>query len=475
MRKIVLLGYGTVGKCLLPLLVKSGLAGPGDITVIDKEPPSPAFGAVGALGTRYVTREITRDNLAAVLGAAADPGDLLINLSVSINCLDLADWCQAAAVMYIDTAFEPWGDNIFGEAQPPAERTMYWEHHHARRHAAARWERTGPTALFGHGANPGLVSHFAKAAVIEIAQAIRGRGEFAIPANRAQWAQLAQSLGVKVIHISERDTQIISEPKVPGEFVNTWSIFSFIEESCRPVEIGWGTHELLRPLGARDHLQGRRNSLWVPVASSDFLLRSWVPRGGPIEGIALPHSETITLSDYFTLDDADGPAYRPTVAFCYLPSDGALASIHEVRMSNWSLPVSHRIVAEEIISGADELGVLVLGPERTGWWYGSHLDIGQTREILSGTNPTALQVAAGVLSASKWILENTNRGYLESEDLPYQDILEAARPYLGTVVSTPTSWDPLQGRRPLFDDPSIYLDDKWQFNNFIVNRGFRGR
>ena len=55
------------------------------------------------------------------------------------------------------------------------------------------------------------------------------------PASRLEWAQLARKLGVKVIHIAERDTQIPSKPKLPGEFVNTWSVDGFVSEgSSRP-------------------------------------------------------------------------------------------------------------------------------------------------------------------------------------------------------------------------------------------------
>ena len=475
MRKIVLLGYGTVGECTLPLLVENELARPGDITVVDKKAEPAEFGRYASLGVRYLSRDVTPDSLADILGEVAGEGDLLINLSVSIHCLALADWCQLHGVMYVDTAFEPWGDNIFGQEQPPHERTMYWEHYSARLHAATHWKKNGPTALFGHGANPGLVSHFAKAALIELSKSLRGEMECPRPSSKLEWAALAQALGVKVIHISERDTQITSRPRAVDEFVNTWSVFSFIEESCRPVEVGWGSHEKLRPSGALEHTVGPRHCLYLPVASSEFLLRSWVPRGGPIEGLALPHSEAITISDYFTAKRDDGSFYRPTVAYCYLPCDGAVASINELRMKDWELPESYRVVKDEVIDGADELGVLILGPAQHGWWYGSRLDIHQTRALIPNTNPTALQVAAGAFSASRWILENPNLGYRESEDLPYEQILATARPYLGEIISTPTNWDPLKNRRALYEDVLLDRTCRWQFNNFLVHGGFRGR
>src|SRR5258708_6188757 len=69
----------------------------------------------------------------------------------------------------------------------------------------ARYPR-GPTAVLTHGANPGLVSHFVKQALIDLA---RNAGLLdAVPTTRTDWAHLAETLGVKAIHIAERDTQV---------------------------------------------------------------------------------------------------------------------------------------------------------------------------------------------------------------------------------------------------------------------------
>ncbi len=67
--------------------------------------------------------------------------------------------------------------------------------------------------------------------------------------------RLAMKLGVKVIHCSERDTQISYRPKEVDEFVNTWSIEGFREEGTTTAEMGWGTHE---KDPARAGLQPRR-------------------------------------------------------------------------------------------------------------------------------------------------------------------------------------------------------------------------
>ncbi len=91
-----------------------------------------------------------------------------------------------------------------------------------------------------HGANPGLISHFVKQAIVDIASRAIKDGKFdnVIASEisslldkarnkidtRNTFAQLAMKLSIKVIHCSERDTQITDKPKQVGEFVNTWSV-----------------------------------------------------------------------------------------------------------------------------------------------------------------------------------------------------------------------------------------------------------
>lgn len=463
--RVVLLGYGTVARCALPMLIEQGVPA-GRVLVLDAVDRRPDLAPWMALGLAFQIRRITRTNLARVLGEACAAGDLLLNLSVGIDSLDIADWCQQHGVLYVDTALEVWEDVIADfAALAPADRTEYALHQRARR-LASGWPRNGPTAVVTHGANPGLVSHFAKSALEALAQALGLDRE--PMADRSAWARLARQTGTKVIHISERDTQISSRPKRPGEFVNTWSIPGFVEEAMMPGEVGWGSHEKRLPIGAHEHQAGPRNSIYFSRPSARLLLRSWVPLGGAIAGLALPHSESITLSDFLT-DDQDGcPRYRPTVAFSYLACDAAMASLHECLMRDWVPQPAERIMNDDIVEGRDELGVLLLGNRQTGWWYGSQLDIHQARRLVPGSNPTAVQVAAGAVAAALWALANPERGYCEPEDLPHQEILSTALPYLGTIASQPTDWSPLEGRSRLFDEPDVDWKDPWQFGNFLI-------
>ena len=60
-----------------------------------------------------------------------------------------------------------------------------------------------------------MVTHFVKQGLLNIAEKHVGGVE--TPADREGWAALAQSLGLKAIHIAERDTQVQANPKEIGQ------------------------------------------------------------------------------------------------------------------------------------------------------------------------------------------------------------------------------------------------------------------
>jgi homospermidine synthase len=483
--RLLLLGSGSVSRCLQPLLLRHLEMDLTKLTVLDFDDraiPDPDLMEAGA---SLVRARITPDNLGAVLHGRVGPGDLLVNLTWDIQTGDLIQWCHDHGVLYVDTSVELW-DNTFADHADtdPVDRTLYVRHMDLRRLAAA-WGPDGPTAVVEHGANPGLVSHWTKVALIDIATAMlaeperlpapldgprRERLEAALAA--ADFAHLAMETGTKVIHISERDTQISDRPKEVGEFVNTWSIAGFYEEGTATAELGWGTHERRLPPGAHTHADGPRNQICIARPGMDTFVRSWVPLGGQIEGMVIRHGEAFTISDHLTVWDGDQPRYRPTVHYAYLPTDAAMASLHECRMTGYRLQERQRIMDDDIVSGADELGVLLLGHDLGGWWTGSQLDIKEARELVPHQNATTMQVAASVLGAVAWMLRNPNRGLCVPDDLDHTEVLEVANPYLGPCPSIPTSWTPLAQRGYPFEQVNGSRpadEDVWQFASFLTS------
>jgi homospermidine synthase len=400
-----------------------------------------------------------------VLDPLLDRGDFCLNLSVEVSSLALIELCARKGALYLDTCIEPWPGGYTDTNLSPSERSNYA----LRERALALRDKLGagaPTAVMTHGANPGLVSHFIKQALLDIARDT-GRSA-AAPPDRAGWARLAMSLGIKVIHVSERDTQVSPEPKKPGEFVNTWSIDGFVSEGSQPAELGWGSHEKeLPPDGAR-HAFGRGSAIYLNRPGASTRVRSWTPLEGPYHGFLITHGESISTSDYYTVREGERVLYRPTVHYSYHPCDGAVLSLHEIWGKNWHLQESKRLLMEEISPGGmDELGVLLMGHERRCYWYGSRLTIDEARALVPHNNATSLQVTAPVLAGVVWALENPARGITEPEEMDFRRILDICAPYLGPVIGAYGDWTPLADRNRLFPE-DIDTSDPWQFKNFRV-------
>lgn len=481
--RVVVLGCGSVSRCLQPLLLRHLDMDFRRLTIVDFEDLAASIPETLAAGARFHRVRLTPDNLAGELAALLGPGDLLINLSWNIDTRDIVGWCHDHGVLYVDTSVEVWDPYAGQHTSAPADRTLYARHMGLRKHAAG-WGGKGPTAVIEHGANPGLVSHWVKVALEDIATTmLKEPGKLPAPLDAAResrltdalagkdYSRLALETGTRVIHISERDTQISRVPKQVGEFVNTWSVEGFYEEGIAPAELGWGTHERTLPAGAVVHADGPGNQICLTRTGASTWVRSWVPTYGPIHGMVIRHGEAFTISDFLTVREESSTLYRPTVHYAYLPADAAIASWQECRMGGYRAPSSQRIMADDIVSGIDELGVLLLGHDLNGWWTGSQLGIDEARELVPHQNATTLQVAASVLGAVAWMLDHPDRGLCTPEQLDHEHVLAVAGPYLGPCPSVRTDWNPLDHRSDPFEgfQPRPDRGDMWQFGAFLVN------
>jgi homospermidine synthase len=115
----------------------------------------------------------------------------------------------------------------------------------------------------------------------------------------------------------------------------------------------------------------------------------------------------------------------------------------------------------------DELGVLLMGHARGGYWFGSQLTVDEARSLAPYNNATSLQVGAGVLGAIVWACEHPRAGVVDPDEMDYERVLDVARPYLGKLVGVYTDWTPLADRGVLFPE-DVDPSDPWQFKNFRV-------
>ena len=249
-------------------------------------------------------------------------------------------------------------------------------------HDGEAGQTKGATAVIEHGANPGLVTHFAKqaprrhrreadrrqkatgAAAKKIAQLERGR-----------LVQRARACtGVKVIHISERDTQITEQAQGSRRVRQHLERRGLLRGGHRAGRARLGhareaapastpTRHERGPAATRSASRSMGMNTWV---------RSWVPelaRSAAWSSATARRSPSPSTSR----SGKNGKAvYRPTVHYAYCPCDAAIASLHEMRGCNYRAAAENqRIMNDEITSGADELGVLLMGHPYKSWWVGS--------------------------------------------------------------------------------------------------------
>jgi homospermidine synthase len=478
--KILFVGYGAVAECALPILFKYLNVAPGNITVMDFEDRSAKLKPFIEKGVHWVRDRVTEQNMGALLGKYVGKGDIVIDLAWNIDACEILDWCHTHGVMYINTSTELWDPYAGSPKKHPTQKTLYWRHMNVRR-MMAKWKEKGPTAVLEHGANPGLISHFTKQGLLDIGNAALDEKKFAKKKaekvadliETQQWNYLAMELGVKVIHCSERDTQISDKPKQVDEFVNTWSIEGFREEGQTTAELGWGTHENWLPPYAYKHKDGPKNQICLARMGMNTFVRTWVPNY-EIVGMVVRHGEAFTISDHLTVWEKGKAKYRPTMHYAYCPSDAAIASLHEMRGYNYKLNANQRIMNDEITQGADILGALIMGHTFNSWWTGSDLSIEESRRLVPHQNATTMQVAISVVAATEWMVLNPTMGVVVPDQLPHEFILGRSKPYLGNFISTRSDWTPLKGYHNEFvgyNKPLLDKKNLWGFKNFLIKDG----
>jgi homospermidine synthase len=450
--------------------------------------PSRGYNNVHNLG-------LTKDNYKTVLdaifaeipsgqtgnGSCGTIRGMMVNCSVDTSSVDLAKYAQSQNLLYVDTVVEPWLGYYWQRDLTTAQRSNY-----ALREGLLELKREvggkGSTCVSCVGANPGMVSWLVKDALMTLARDIDKEtgGATPTPSTKEEWAQLMHNLGVKGVHVAERDTQFPkANANVVNEFLNTWSVEGFLSEGFQPAELGWGTHERWMPENAKRHAEGCKAGIFLEQPGASTQVRTWCPTLGPQHGYLVTHNEAISIADYFTVEGGrglDNPAYRPTVHYAYRPCDAAVLSFHEVfGRGNVPQPKLRVMLEKDIAGGHDELGVLLYGHSKNALWLGSTLSHEACLQLAPEQNATALQVTSAMVAALTWALKNSQRGIVESEELDHEECLAVQKPYLGNYWHQYTEWTPLDAILPNSKNVSMFppkartdVSDPWQFSNILV-------
>jgi homospermidine synthase len=464
--RLLIVGFGSIGQGVLPLILRHIGIDKKRIRIIAADDLGKWLAKKE--GIAFKVQPLTRDNYQSVLDSYLGKGDFLLNLSVDVSSIALMEYCNERGILYLDTVVEPWVGGYTDANLSITERSNYGLREtllEAKKRFAG-----GPTAVSTHGANPGIVSHFLKRALLQIAKDTGYKTDK--PKSRKDWAKLMQTLGVKTVHIAEYDSQVSKNPKKIGRFENTWSVPGFHSEGiCQPCELGWGTHEKYFPKNGHRHTYGCGAGIYLDQPGARTLVRTWTPEHGHFLGRIVTHNEAISIADYYSVRDGEKVAFRPTVHYAYRSCDASILSIEECFGRNSILQREQYVLMDDIIRGMDELGVLVMGHKKGIYWYGSQLTMEATRKLAPYQNATGLQVTAGVLGGMVWAIENPRAGVVEADEMDHERVMEVIEPYLGKMTGSYSDWTPLEGRdeeETLFH-ADIDKDDPWQFKNFLFS------
>src|SRR6202008_1178747 len=167
--RILFVGFGSVGQGVLPLILRHIGIAPQRITIVTADDKGNDEAA--KYGIKFIKERLTRENYRRVLNPLLGRGDFLVNVSVEVSSVALVKLCWEKGAMYIDTCIEPWPGGYTDPTVPVARRTNYELREEAL--ALRAGNERAPTAVLSHGANPGLVSHFVKQAMLNIAQDLK--------------------------------------------------------------------------------------------------------------------------------------------------------------------------------------------------------------------------------------------------------------------------------------------------------------
>src|SRR5258705_6772298 len=183
--RLVFVGFGSIGQGTLPLILRH-IDMPRDrITILTADDRGQEEAA--HYGIKFVINPITRENVRQLLEPMLGKGDFLLNLSVDVSSAVLIEHCMQRGIHYLDTCIEPWHGMYTDGSLSLANRSNYGLREEALK-LGKKYPKTA-THRLTHGANPGLISHWVKQGMINIARDVSG-ADVKIPKSREEWGRL---------------------------------------------------------------------------------------------------------------------------------------------------------------------------------------------------------------------------------------------------------------------------------------------
>lgn len=456
--RIVQFGFGAVGKSFYEKIAKEIKFNENDYFVITMDKfEFDAYVNLGGLVSNFIVAEVTRNNFVQVFKPLLREGDLLIDFADTVGTRDICAWCAENNIMYLNTGEADWPDNwysIFTENElKNSLRDRY----------AADPEKNRYPIVLQHGNNPGLVSHFVKAAIEYVVNTQFSKDKHLKGLiKEGKFNEAAKTLGVKMIHVNDIDLQEVKDTYSDDILFSTWCTDSFWFEMLSEATVNVGTHENIDFEEDCNFVNTEKGFLEFKKLAADKKCRTYYP-GGEFEGFLVPHEETITIAKGLEVKENGKVTYRPTVMFLYSPCVYATNYFKNAKVNNYPNPDPNKpqdvendngtsvirgyvyprnfeiVYQEKIASGTEYVGILLLGDNFKPVWVGNRVEttyLNKDKKTSYWQTPTITPVAMSALAAVCWMLKNKEKGgiYFPDDIADYKTIIKTAEKYISKTI-----------------------------------------
>lgn len=453
--RIVQFGFGAVGKSFYEKVSREIRFDENNYYVITRDNSEfEAYVNLGGMVENFVTAEVTRDNFREIFAARLRSGDLLIDFADAVGTRDFCEWCAEQNIMYLNTGETDWPEHWYSIFEENELKNAL-----KAKYAASTTKNRCPIVL-QHGNNPGLVSHFTKAAIEYIVRTqFKKDKSLRRLVREGHFGEAARRIGIRMIHVNDIDLQEVTDSR-EDVMVSPWCVDSFWFEMLSEATVSIGIHEQADSGEEYRLLDYEKGFLEFKELAAQKKCRTYYP-GGAFEGFLVPHEETITIAKSLEVREDDRVVYRPTVMFLYSPCACAMNYLSRARVNDYLIPDPAKpadceepgktiirgyvypekaeiLYRESIVSGTEYVGVLLMGEGFSPVWVGNRVETSflYRRRASYWQTPTITPVAMSALAAVCWMLKNRQRGGIffpdDIEDYGY--ILKLAEKYISKTI-----------------------------------------
>lgn len=441
-----------------------------------------AFINLGGIAANFKVAELKEDNYQEIFGSILQEGDMLIDFADSVGTRDILRWCAQNNIMYINT----------GEADWPSEWYCIFEENEKKCAMKKEYSSLKVPIVLQHGNNPGLVSHFVKAALeYVVVNQFKGKKELVTLLKNEKYNELANKLAVRMIHVNDIDLQKVKDPYKDKKLYNTWCAETYLYELLSETAYNIGTHERMEFDNNCLMKDKEKGYLKLEDIAVNVKCNTIYP-GGIFEGFVVPHEETITIAKGLEVRAKDELIYRPTVMFVYSPCQYATRYLQEAKVNDYPNPDPNKpqdfdgtnentivrgheypreyelLYREKISEGTEYVGILLLGENFKPVWVGNRVEMSflckgsKAKSSSFWQTPTITPVAVSALAAVSWMIKNKDKGgiYFPDDIMDYKYIIKLAEKYISKTIYKTFSKEEVESKLNIkLDD--LQMEDMW--------------